>query len=95
MAKSNIYFNEVSATVVEGSIDLSNIYDITLSNLDGSNTITVAWDESTSTSTEKGTLAVNTSAASSIDFVENGKGGTLYYVANSGTTTLRISGVRK
>ena len=92
MAKSNIYFSEVSAVVnVVGSIDLSNIYDITLANLDGSDTVTVAWDESTSTATEKGTLAVS----SSIDFVENGKGGTLYYTANSGTATLRISGVRK
>ena len=91
MAKSNIYFKEVSATVVEGSIDLSNIYDITLANLDGSDTVTVAWDESTTTATEKGTLGTN----SSIDFVEKGKGGTLYYVANSGTVTLRITGVRK
>ncbi len=92
MAKSNIYFNEVSAVVnVVGSIDLSNIYDITLANTDGSDNIKLAWDESTSTATEYGVLVKETS----IDFVEKGKGGTLYYTANSGTATLRISGVRK
>jgi hypothetical protein len=92
MAKSNIYFNEVSAVVnVVGSIDLSNIYDITLANLDNTDTIKLAWDESTSTATEYGNLLKETS----IDFVEKGKGGTLYYTANSGTATLRISGVRK
>lgn len=92
MAKSNVYFNEVSAVVnVVGSVDLSNIYDITLANLDGTDSVTVAWDESTSTATEKGTIVKETS----IDFVEAGKGGTLYYTAVSGTATLRISGVRK
>jgi hypothetical protein len=92
MAKSNIYFNEVAATVnLVGSIDLSNIYDITLENLDDTDSIKLAWDESTSTATEFGTLV----KATSIDFVESGKGGTLYYTANSGTATLRISGIRK
>lgn len=91
MAKSNIYFREVAVSTVEGSVDLSNIYDITLANLSSVNTVTVAWDESTATATEEGTLAVS----SSIDFVEKGKGGTLYYATTTGTVTLRISGVRK
>lgn len=89
---SNIYMIDIATSTDESSIDLSSIKDITLQNLDGTNTITVAFGQSTATATEKITLGTTSSAYYSVSL--SGKGGTLYYDANGNTPTLRIIGTR-
>lgn len=93
---TNIFMEDIETSVTEDSVDLSSVKDITLYNLDATNTITVAFDESTTTATEKIILSVKESGypAEAIKLPVGGKGSTLYYIADGGTPALRITGTR-
>lgn len=94
---TNIYMRDITtSTGTTSYVDISTLKEIELTNLDATNTITVAFGESTSTATEKITLAVKESGvpAYPVKLPTNGIGGNLYYTANANTPTLRITGVR-
>ena len=85
---SNIYMRDITTSTTEAYVDLTGIREITLTNLDATDSIVLAFDESTATATNKCTIA----ADSSITLSTSAFGSTLYYDASANTPTLRITG---
>ena len=99
MAKSNIYMKDITTSALaDGTEDLSNIYDIEITTLDGTNTVVLCWDVATASATEKITLGANVNDSDEESYKIKSpvgcKGGTLYYKASAGTPIIRISGRR-
>ena len=95
MAQSNIYMNTIATSTGEASVDLSGLKNITIKNIDGTNTVTIAWDESTTTATKKVLLGNTSSTTHTQAFGANGRGGTLYYVATASTPSIQVFGYYK
>ena len=98
MAISNVYMNDITTSTTEAYVDLTTVRDIELTNLDGTNSIVLAWNVSNATATEKITLAANTDdndeESYKVKLPTEAKGGLLYYDASAGTPILRITGIR-
>ena len=89
------YMNDIStSTSTTAYIDLSTIKEIEVSNLDETDTITLAWGQSTATATEKITLLAKEASYPAVPVKLPGKGGVLYYTASANTPDLRIVGIR-
>ncbi len=92
---SQNYMNDISTTTsTTAYVDLSTIKEIEVANLDETDNISLAWGESTSTATEKITLAPKEASFPVSPVKLPGKGGVLYYTASANTPDLRITGIR-
>jgi len=92
---SNIYMATITAAVTEAVIDLSELKNITIQNLDGTDTIDIAWDQSMVTATEKITLGATTGTFYKQEFGAASRGGLLYYKGSANTPDFKVVGYRK
>ena len=89
---SSIYFHEVTTnSSTDETVDLSDYKSISLTNLDSTNSIKLAFDSATASATDYATLV----ASETLSFSNPGVGSTLYAISLAGTPTLRITAEKR